>query len=752
VPIFLGKNFKIMIRMACAILCIPVCLITMSDAGAQVGTDTSFSKLNEVVVTYNKWEVDRDELPNRVEKLSARDIRLRNPQTAADMLAQSGAVFVQKSQQGGGSPMIRGFATNRVLIVVDGVRMNNAIYRSGNLQNVISIDALSLQDGEVVFGPGSLLYGSDAIGGVMDFHSLKPIYSDSPHLRFSGNALVRHATVNGERTWHADLNYGKGRWAAVSSVTHSQFGDLRMGSRGGPDSYLRRQYVSQIRGVDSVFQNPKPQLQRFSGYGQLNLLQKISMRTGSQSELLYAFTYAGTGTTPRYERLLQYSNGMPRFAEWEYGPMLWRMHSLTFTNSRKNILYDASRMVAAFQDYAESRIQRSRGSLSRYVQSEHVKALSINWDAYRRWDSLVLSYGLEAVHNRVGSGGVLTNISSGLVSPHVSRYPDGSLWGTTGAYASLRRDFGGRWLLMGGLRYAYNRLDARFDTVFIRFPFQEVRLRQGGLTGNLAVVCKPARYWRITGSLSTGYRMPNVDDVGKLFESVPGYVTVPNPELQPEYAWNAEVGAEYEVPGIIRVEGHAFRTRLEDAIVRRPFTFSGRDSIPFAGVMSRVEALQNASQARVWGLQLSSRWKLSKHLVWIAHANWIRGEETDDARDVQVPLRHAPPFHGSMEWRQSHRRFTFELSVMYQSSVPPEQMPPSEALKADIYAKDALGRPYCPAWHVFNLRGECRVGEKTFLVVAWENISDRRYRPYSSGIVAAGSGVVVSLRYGFQKT
>jgi hemoglobin/transferrin/lactoferrin receptor protein len=158
---------------------------------AQERADSSITELDEVVVSYSRWSQDRDEVPNRVERMSLRDSRLRNPQTAADMLAQSGAVFVQKSQQGGGSPMIRGFATNRVLIVVDGVRMNNAIYRSGNLQNVISVDALSLQRAEVVFGPGSLIYGSDAIGGVMDFHTLAPV--SACHGQWGEDAACRSA-------------------------------------------------------------------------------------------------------------------------------------------------------------------------------------------------------------------------------------------------------------------------------------------------------------------------------------------------------------------------------------------------------------------------------------------------------------------------------------------------------------------------------------------------------------------------------
>jgi hemoglobin/transferrin/lactoferrin receptor protein len=94
-----------------------------------------------------------------------------NPQTSADLLANSGHVFVQKSQLGGGSPMIRGFSTNRVLITVDGIRLNNAIFRGGNVHNVISINPFNIEKTEIILGSGSVIYGSDAIGGVMNFYT-----------------------------------------------------------------------------------------------------------------------------------------------------------------------------------------------------------------------------------------------------------------------------------------------------------------------------------------------------------------------------------------------------------------------------------------------------------------------------------------------------------------------------------------------------------------------------------------------------
>jgi hemoglobin/transferrin/lactoferrin receptor protein len=184
-------------------------------------TDTAVNQVNlqEVVVSVNKWELKLNEVPNKITKVGKQDIIENNPQTAADLLNQTGTVFIQKSQLGGGSPMIRGFASNRVLLVIDGVRMNNAIYRSGNLQNIISIDALSIQTAEVIFGPGSLVYGSDAIGGVMDFHTLNAGFAKEKKIQFTGNAMARYSTANKENTFHADINLRLKKWSFLSVLS-----------------------------------------------------------------------------------------------------------------------------------------------------------------------------------------------------------------------------------------------------------------------------------------------------------------------------------------------------------------------------------------------------------------------------------------------------------------------------------------------------------------------------------------------------
>lgn len=702
--------------------------------------------LTEVVVSVNKWEQKLNEVPNKISKVNKTDILRNNPQTAADLLSQTGTVFIQKSQLGGGSPMIRGFATNRILLVIDGVRMNNAIYRSGNLQNIISIDALSTQTAEVIFGPGSLIYGSDAIGGVMDFHTLNARFANEKKMLVTGSALARYSTANKENTFHADINLGLKKWSFLSSFSYSKFDDLKMGKNGGQDSYLRPEYVERINGIDSIVKNSNSGIQRFSGYEQINFLQKIRYKPSKHFDLQYSFTYAGTGDAPRYDRLIQYRNGKLRFAEWNYGPMLWRMHNVQMLHNKKTALFDAVRLTAAYQNYDESRIDRTRASSTRNIQAEKVNAISINLDADKKLGKGELFYGIEYVYNKVGSVGSRTNINSNVVVPAVSRYPDGSTWSTSGIYSSYKINLHPSFTVTGGLRYSYNTLNASFDTTFIKFPYQKAKLKDGAFTGNLGLVYRPTDTWQINGNVSTGYRMPNVDDIGKLFESAPGNVTVPNPDLKPEYAWNFETGIIKNINQKFRLELNGFYTILNDAIVRRPSTFNGQDSIIFDGVNSRVETLQNVAKVTVWGFQASVEYHIIKDLSIQTHANWISGKETDDVKNEQVALRHAPPFYGSILLKYRLKKLFIEASANYNSQIKNKDLAPSEQVKTDIYARDANGKPYSPGWYTLNLKTSYQVTKNLLFTTGWENITNQRYRPYSSGIVAAGSNLIIGVR------
>ncbi|MEN0002909.1 MAG: TonB-dependent receptor plug domain-containing protein, partial [Bacteroidota bacterium] len=281
-------------------------------------TDFSF---DQVVISATRWRQSSGNVPMKISTISEQEVALQNPQTAADLLGASGEVFIQKSQQGGGSPMIRGFSSNRLLYAVDGVRMNTAIFRAGNLQNVISLDPFAIEKTEVFFGPGSVIYGSDAIGGVMSFQTLTPELTQDTKQLTQGKAVARFASANEEFSGHFDVNVGWQKWALVTSISANSYGDLRMGSNG-PSSYLRPNFVERFDSTDVVVNNSDPQLQVPSGFDKINLMQKLRFKPSEEWDIEYGFHYSETTPYSRYDRQLRTRNGLPRYGEWAYGPQI----------------------------------------------------------------------------------------------------------------------------------------------------------------------------------------------------------------------------------------------------------------------------------------------------------------------------------------------------------------------------------------------------------------------------------------------
>ena len=280
--------------------------------------------LKSVTVTANKRQQLESEVPNMIVPITIQEIEFSNSQTTADILDNTGEVFIQKSQMGGGSPMIRGFSANRVLIVVDGIRMNNAIFRSGNVQNIISIDPNATQAAEVIYGPGSVIYGSDALGGVMSFATTKPKLSfqkDSTLLQ--GDALLRYSSANTERTGHLKFGIGKEKIGFLFSYTFCTFNDLKSGSVYHPDYQefgKRNWFQVRLDGKDTIKKNSDPQLQVASAYTQQNLMFKTTYQASSKVDLNLGIHYSKTGNIPRYDRLVQEVDSSPRYATWYYGP------------------------------------------------------------------------------------------------------------------------------------------------------------------------------------------------------------------------------------------------------------------------------------------------------------------------------------------------------------------------------------------------------------------------------------------------
>lgn len=708
--------------------------------------------LDGVVVSALRWEQPSKMVPNKVSSIGPREIALQNPQTAADMLGASGEVFIQKSQQGGGSPMIRGFATNRLLYTVDGVRMNNAIFRGGNIQNVISVNPLTMEGVEVFFGPGSVLYGSDAVGGVMAFQTLTPQLSLSEQPLVTGKALSRYSSANNERTVHFDVNVGWKKWAMLSAVTYSDFDDLRMGSKG-PEEYLRKFYVIRMDSVDRVVENENPLVQRPTGYSQMNLMQKVRFSPNNAWNFEYAFHYSETSSYSRYDRLIeQTASGLPRSAVWNYGPQKWMMNLFSVNHTKQTFAYNRMRIRIAQQFFEESRIDRNFSGGQRFRlrnQTEIVHAYSLNADFEKRMNKHELFYGVEGVMNDVRSTGTAYDIRNRNEILVPDRYPQ-SIWSTYSAYVNYRFEASEKLTLQAGSRYAQFTMNSDFTRhlEFYPFDFTASSLNNGALTGSIGAVYSPTEKIRLHANGSTAFRAPNVDDAGKIFDFVGGEVVVPNTKLKAEYAYSGEVGASTVLAKIIKLDVTGFYTYLNNALVRREFQVNGQDSILYDGAMSKVYAIQNAAFGTVYGFSAGLEIQLPKGFGVSSRYNYQMGiEEMDNGETSRS--RHAAPAFGVTRLTYNYNKATMQLYAVYSAAVIYDNLNEEERQKPVIYAKDADGNPWSPSWWTLNFKAGYQISENFSVNAGVENILDKRYRPYSSGLVAPGRNLVISLRAAF---
>ncbi len=703
------------------------------------GQVDTLQKLEEVVISANKFELKKKETPNQIELISAKQIAFQNSPNTANLLEQTGNVFVQKSQAGGGSPVLRGFEASRVLMVMDGVRMNNAIYRAGHLQNVLRIDQSMLERAEVVFGPSSVIYGSDALGGVVHFRTKNPEF-DVKNVR----SYLRYSTAIGEKTGHVDFNIGKKRLAFLTSFTFSDFGDVLQGTNrldAYPDFGKRPFYVERQGNADVSLTNSNVNKQVGSAYSQYDFLQKISFQQTDNIKHTLNFQFSNSSDVPRYDRLTELRNGLPRFAEWYYGPEK-RLMVAYHLELKNTLIYDRASISLAFQDIEESRVSRNFNNVNRKSQLEKVNLFSLNADFQKVIKEQTLTYGLEVVGNDVRSKAHFTNISTNEERKADTRYPDGkNTMNTWAIYVADQLKVANTLILHGGLRYAFTDLSAEFiEKSFFPFPFSQIQQKNSSLTGNLGLVYTPFAKTKLGLMGSSGFRSPNIDDLAKVFDSVAGSLIVPNPNIKPEYSYNGEVSINQQIGKKMKIEGVYYVTSMRNAIVIDAFTLNGERTVMYNGQNSKVLAAQNKAKAFIHGWNLNLKADLSKEFLLSSALNFTKGSINDAAN---TPLDHIPPMFGRSAIKFQKKAFQVEVFSIYNGWKKLADYSPSGEDNLIYATKDGM-----PSWWTLNLRTEYQMNKNFSLQFACENILDKNYRNFASGISSPGRNFMITVRGG----
>jgi hemoglobin/transferrin/lactoferrin receptor protein len=718
--------------------------------GQSALSDTSrVITLKDVVVSANKVEETRRTVSQQIQVLYTNQISYLQAQSTADLMANTGNVFIQKSQLGGGSVTLRGFEASRTLLVIDGVRMNNLIYRAGHLQNIVTIDNNSLGKVEILYGSSSTIYGSDALGGVVLLYTKKPLFAASDQKQaFRANAFSRYGTAANEFTGHLDFNIGGKRFASVTSVTFSDFGNLKGGKNKnffyGKSFGDRPFFAERFDNRDSLVKNNNPALQIQSGYKQYDLIQRISFKQNEYVTHGINLQYSNSTDIPRYDRLTDPDGTGLKYSEWYYGPQERLLAAYDLNVAKPGSWFNTVHAGVNYQNIEESRHTRKFSNNNLTHRIENVNVIGANIDFQKIIQKNNIRFGFDAQYNTLKSTANNENIVTGIHSPLDTRYPDGDNTMTSAAlYLSHTLEINDHFTLTDGLRAGYISLYSTFtDKSFYPFPFDNVSQNNPVYSGNIGIINTPSDELKLSFLISTAFRAPNVDDLSKVFESSPGEVIVPNSELKPEQTITYELGVTKIFSNKTSWETTVYFTDFHNAILTDKFLYNGQDSILYDGTMSQVLANQNKRRAFIYGLSSNLRSELSKNLFLSFYFNYTYGRINENG--TYTPLDHIPPILMRLQLSYNKKNFGSEFFVNYNSW---------KKIK-DYYLNGEDNEQYAtadgmPAWFTLNLRASYRIHKLLTAQAGIDNLLDTQYRTFASGINASGRNIFIALRFSY---
>ncbi|MDC9723438.1 MAG: TonB-dependent receptor [Urechidicola sp.] len=716
--------------------------------------------LDEVVLSVSRHKESLSRIAEYVDISQSNQIKKITPQTSADLLANLPGIKVQKSQAGGGSPVLRGMEANRILLVVDGVRMNNAIYRSGHLQNSITVSPTTLERTEVIFGPSSVIYGSDALGGVIHYYTKTPKISEEESSKV--NFLSRYSSINNEFTNQGGVEFSFKKWASYTSFSFSKFDDTQMGKNRN-HGFNDWGKVFEYSNNTNDFYNPNtvlntdPSIQKNTGYEQYDFLQKFYFQLSKKTDLTVNFQRSNSSDVPRFDKLSEYSDGDLKYAEWYYGPQERLLLSSQLTINPDKKWMESGSITMAYQKIKESRIDRTFSSLDRSYQKEMVDVFSVNGDFYvqlSKNSNRNVSYGFEVAHNEVNSRayGKTLSVSGNEIIGYSrdfvvqSRYPDGgSTYTSSAVYASYRQDINKKSTLNTGLRFTNTQLNAKWiDTTFITLSDMDIHLKNSALTATVGYVYKPNESWKLSSILSSGFRSPNIDDVGKVREKK-GNLTVPNIGLKPEYVYNAEIGIQkYLNDKNFNIGWNLYYTLLNNYIAREAFPVNGSSTIIYDGEEVETYANVNHKNAYIVGSTLSLRGNISKFWNTSGSITFTKGE----GYDTNKPLSSIPPLFGNFEVGYSKSNFELALNFRFNAAKKLEDYNLVEGIDniEETPINSLTGEYYgTPSWQTFNFYSKYQVNNRVAVQFMIDNIFDQHYKEFASGVSAPGRNFVFSI-------
>jgi hemoglobin/transferrin/lactoferrin receptor protein len=645
---------------------------------------------DEVIISARRIGAADHPAPEAITLIGAKELTRDAARTVPEALSGATGVFLQKTNHGGGSPFIRGLTGNQNLMLIDGIRLNNATFRYGPNQYLATIDPLTTERIEVVRGSGSVLYGSDAIGGVVQVFTRNPEYS-SRGFKTGGNFMAKWMSRDMEKTGRGEIQLAGEKVAFLGGFTYNDFGDIYAGKGLGKETPTG--YTG------------------YSGDG------KLRVALGKENEMILAYHYARQDDVPRYDKIIT------SHEKYHFDPQIRQLGYLRLHLSNKNPWIKKINYVISFGQSDETRLLQKREQEKITTEQDIVNtfggSVEILSQGSEKW---TFTSGVDYYYDKVGSK--KTEKLNGEVTEKRGYYTDGSTSTSVAVYTSHNYTLN-KFILGAGIRVNGYKIMVE-DELFGNVDNQPVAFVWNGSAGYSI----SHRHF-VVGSVYSSFRAPNINDLSS-FGSFNYGTEVPNPDLKPERSITYELGykTSYE-----RFSGSLFlfQNNLSDLIERVPATWNGQDTIE----SEKVYRKENFASAIVRGIEMAAGYRILPQLSLDGNLTYTYGRN----ETLDEPMTRIPPLFGRLRMQYD---FPSGIWIRAEYLAAGEQ----SRLSASDIKDTRIPDEGTPGWNLVNLKLGYQ-WNRLIAAVGVNNVFNEAYRTHGSGVDGYGRNLQVEIRIGF---
>jgi hemoglobin/transferrin/lactoferrin receptor protein len=658
--------------------------------------------------------------------------------------------FINQNVDQGGTIIFRGAESEKILFVIDGVRLNNEIHRKGKIERLFNFENTMTSRIQEIYGSGFSIYSSDATGGVIQyFTTIYPFTNDFSE-KFFGEITSKFESASNSFINNINFNYLSSKFNSFTSFSYGNFGDIMMGKNrtnlSAEDSIyaFNTHYVERQNDSDVVVANPNYYLQKNTNYQQFYFLQKFRYKLAYYSSLSLNIHYSYTSDVGLYSSLTEINNNHLRFAVAKFEPQNKYFVTLNLINNRENRFYEYMSINATFNNFNEYRITRKLNNQVALHQLENINVYQLNTDFAKIYMTNRIVYGLQYSYNTVNSESFFHNILKDSIYTGLNRYPtNGSFSHNVSAYFNYKVMYLSFIHFTYSLRYGFSYLDADFSYISPQLPIDFTEKKYFSHTPALSFnVYYQPKFFRISITTSAGMQRPIIDDFAKVMVK-DFVVNIPNNTLKSEKIIAGEIGVEsVPIENLIFFVKSSY-TKIFDAVISEQTTLNGEEKIFFGNDGYLIATKVNIPQAFIATASLGVNYFQSfdnaktKTMLLNISTNFITSKNEKTGKSMP----NISPNSANASFTLKYKSISTKITYTYNALKPIDEL----SIVGEDYIEKAASTGFV-SWQTFNIRSSFTIKKIFKISIGIDNIFDQFYIPYKSTIVAPGRNYVFSLK------